>query len=86
MILHVGFVYLSIFVSQHIPVVLQLELTTLPELQKEHSCKHTQEDELHMMCVRLKKIIPPHIQIKSPHLKYFYPQLRVMRLTHVSYM
>ena len=45
MMLHVGFVYLSIFVSQHIPVVLQLELTTLPELQKEHSCKQTQEDK-----------------------------------------
>ena len=40
---YVGLVYLSIFISQHIPVVLQLELTPLPELQKEHSCIHTHD-------------------------------------------
>ena len=31
--------HLSIFVAQHVPVVLELELSPLPELQKEHSCK-----------------------------------------------
>ncbi len=40
------YIYLSIFKTKHVPVVLEEELTALPELQKEHSCIVKKKDML----------------------------------------